>query len=125
MPVAAMRPCRNAPRGCRGLARKDFCDACRDAGARVDTRPSAAQRGYGYRWQKYSKEYLWRHPVCVDPQRRHVGLAVPSAVTDHVIPHKGDEQLMWDESNHQALCKGCHDHKTATLDGGFGPAPVR
>jgi 5-methylcytosine-specific restriction protein A len=90
------------------------------AGAKVDTRPSAAARGYGYKWQVYSTDYRKQHRWCVDPQRRHVGVLMPTAVTDHVIPHKGDEQLMWDPNNHQALCKGCHDHKTATIDGGFG-----
>lgn len=30
-------------------------------------------------------------------------------VCDHVIPHKGDEALFWDEDNLQTLCKPCHD----------------
>lgn len=37
---------------------------------------------------------------------------VLSTVVDHVIPHRGDDVLFWDESNWQALCKSCHDsHK--------------
>ncbi|WP_304879789.1 HNH endonuclease [uncultured Parasutterella sp.] len=28
--------------------------------------------------------------------------------------------MFWDESNWQALCKRCHDRKTAAEDGGFG-----
>ncbi|WP_456243258.1 HNH endonuclease [Thermacetogenium phaeum] len=36
------------------------------------------------------------------------------------MPHKGDRQLFWDESNWQALCKPCHDSKTAREDGGWG-----
>ncbi|WP_289184903.1 HNH endonuclease [uncultured Parasutterella sp.] len=28
--------------------------------------------------------------------------------------------MFWDESNWQALCKHCHDVKTAKEDGGFG-----
>jgi len=30
-------------------------------------------------------------------------------VADHRRPHRGDEQLFWDESNLQCLCKPCHD----------------
>jgi predicted kinase len=44
-------------------------------------------------------------------------------VVDHIIPHKGDYELFWDEGNWQTLCKRCHDVKTATEDGGFGAAP--
>ena len=36
------------------------------------------------------------------------------------LANKGDYDLFWDEANHQALCKRCHDIKTATEDGGFG-----
>lgn len=45
-----------------------------------------------------------------------------STVVDHIKPHKGDQQLFWSKANHQALCKECHDTKTATEDGGFGRA---
>jgi 5-methylcytosine-specific restriction protein A len=31
---------------------------------------------------------------------------------DHVVPHRGDRQLFWDTSNHQALCHSCHSRKT-------------
>jgi 5-methylcytosine-specific restriction endonuclease McrA len=30
-------------------------------------------------------------------------------VVDHIIPHKGDKALFWDEKNWQPLCKYCHD----------------
>jgi 5-methylcytosine-specific restriction protein A len=45
---------------------------------------------------------------------------VAAVVVDHIIPHKGDKALFWDSGNWQALCKRCHDVKTATEDGGFG-----
>ncbi|MFP5078640.1 HNH endonuclease [Rhizobium sp. YIM 134829] len=32
-------------------------------------------------------------------------------VCDHVIPHKGDLELFWDETNLQTLCKTCHDRE--------------
>ena len=34
-------------------------------------------------------------------------------MVDHIIPHKGNLELFWDEDNLQALCKPCHDRKTA------------
>lgn len=30
-------------------------------------------------------------------------------VADHIIPHRGDARLFWDEANLQTLCKSCHD----------------
>ena len=33
---------------------------------------------------------------------------------DHIIPHRGDQKLFWDEQNWQPLCKDCHDRKTGT-----------
>ncbi|WP_390622926.1 HNH endonuclease [Ralstonia syzygii] len=44
---------------------------------------------------------------------------VPATVVDHIVPHKGDQHLFWRRSNWQALCKACHDRKTAREDGGF------
>ena len=39
------------------------------------------------------------------------------------LPHQGDQALFWNASNWQALCKRCHDAKTAREDGGFGNRP--
>jgi len=39
--------------------------------------------------------------------------AKPSTDVDHIIPHRGDEKLFWDETNWQALCHECHGVKTA------------
>ena len=39
---------------------------------------------------------------------------------DHIVPHRGDARLLYDENNLQSLCKSCHSRKTATEDGGFG-----
>ncbi|OKO67049.1 HNH endonuclease [Bradyrhizobium sp. NAS96.2] len=45
-------------------------------------------------------------------QRKGCGRVEPDTsllVCDHVIPHRGDERLFWDEANLQTLCKTCHD----------------
>ena len=41
-----------------------------------------------------------------------LGRITAATVVDHKIPHKGDPQLFWDETNWQSLCAPCHDsHK--------------
>jgi 5-methylcytosine-specific restriction protein A len=54
---------------------------------------------------------LSRNPLCVECERQ--GRITPATVVDHIIPHKGNLELFWDEDNLQALCKPCHDRKTA------------
>ena len=81
-------------------------------------RLSSTKRGYNYAWQKYRLYFLYINPLCVIHLKR--GRLVSADTVDHIIPHKGDRQLFIDTSNHQALCKQCHDIKTATEDGGFG-----
>lgn len=82
---------------------------------------TTAQRGYGSRWQKARQTFLLRSPLCVECSRN--GRVTEARVVDHVVPHRGDQDLFWDTSNWQALCKRCHDVKTATEDGGFGNRP--
>jgi len=38
-----------------------------------------------------------------------MGDVTPATVVDHIIPHKGDDKLFWDQTNWQPLCKECHD----------------
>ena len=73
-------------------------------------RPSAARRGYGPRWRRARAAYLARHPLCVPCKA--AGRLVSATVVDHVVPHRGDPVLFWDESNWRGLCKPCHDAKT-------------
>lgn len=77
------------------------------------TRP-AAKRGYNRRWQKARKSYLEAHPLCVQCAKQ--GEYVRATVVDHIVPHRGDQKLFWDQNNWQSLCKSCHDKKTLTED---------
>jgi len=81
-------------------------------------RGTAAQRGYDARWRKVRKRFLAENPLCTECMKE--GRLTPATVVDHIVPHKGDPELFWDESNWQPLCKQCHDRKTAREDGGFG-----
>jgi len=89
-------------------------------------RPTAAQRGYGARWQRARARYLRENPFCVEC--RMEGRIEVATVVDHIVPHRGDPTLFWDEANWRALCRGHHDIATARYDGGFGnprkPKPV-
>lgn len=85
-------------------------------------RETAAQRGYGWRWQKAREGWLRAHPLCVRCEAR--GLVVVGTDVDHIVPHKGDMELFWDRTNWQTLCGTCHDTKTATEDGGFGRVSI-
>lgn len=99
--------------GCPVLGSPPACAAAACPGTRKRradaARPSAAQRGYGARWQATARGWLRRHRWCV----RCGALAT---VLDHIKPHRGDVQLFWDRRNWQSLCKRCHDSKTATED---------
>ena len=44
------------------------------------------------------------------------GRYVKATVVDHIVPHRGDQKLFWDQSNWQALCKRHHDLKTGNED---------
>lgn len=73
-------------------------------------RENSASRGYDDRWRKYRAVFLSEHPLCIECERQ--GLIVEATVVDHIIPHRGDYGLFWDEANHAALCKPHHDRKT-------------
>lgn len=68
-------------------------------------------------WRKARAVYLREHPLCVECKRN--GRLTPATVVDHVEPHQGDKHRFWDKANWQALCKRCHDRKTAR-EGGRG-----
>ena len=68
---------------------------------------SSAQRGYGYKWQQYRLKFLKANPLCKFCENE--GRVTEAKIVDHIIPHEGNQQLFWDECNHQPLCKLCHD----------------
>lgn len=79
--------------------------------ATPEGRPTAAQRGYNYEWQKYRKVSLAQHPLCVHCQQ--AGRVTAATIVDHIIPHRGDRHLFWSPTNHQPLCSVHHNRKTA------------
>ncbi len=102
------RPCRYP--GCPNLCEKGiYCEEHSDYSA-DRLRGGAAARGYDARWRKARKAFLTRHPLCAECLKN--GTLTPATVVDHIVPHRGDHALFWDEQNWQPLCKSCHDKKT-------------
>lgn len=73
-------------------------------------RPNAYQRGYDDRWRAARLAWLTNHPLCAECSRQ--GRITAAGVVDHILPHRGDAGLFWDEGNWQSLCKRCHNAKT-------------
>ena len=71
-------------------------------------------RGYGHHWRKKNGLRAWvlrREPFCRTCWAR--GLSVKATVVDHIRPMA--QGGSYDEpENLQALCKECHDRKTAS-----------
>ena len=64
------------------------------------------------RWKRLRVRQLQAEPLC--RMCAQLKKLVEATVVDHVKAHRGDEELFFDESNLQSLCKPCHDaHKQA------------
>lgn len=73
-------------------------------------------------WKTGRKAFLLSHPLCAECSSR--GQIVAATVVDHITPHRGDVDLFFDMDNWQALCKTCHDIKSAREGPRFGLGPV-
>ena len=73
-------------------------------------RGSAASRGYGRAWRRARIVFLRNNLLCTDC--KSAGKTTAASVVDHVVPHRGNRTLFWDQDNWQPLCKTHHDQKT-------------
>ena len=116
MPVRSNTPCRHP--GCPELVPygEKYCEKYCDKHKPLhnDEQQSANSRGYGRAWQKASRRYLEAHPLCVECMKE--GRYVRATDVDHIVPHRGDQRLFWDEDNWQALCHRHHSIKTRSED---------
>ena len=112
LPRIPNHPC--AHPGCPRLVPKGkkYCED--HIGLHPEEQRSASVRGYGSRWQKARKRYLEAHPLCVECLKE--GRYEKATDVDHIIAHRGDSVLFWDESNWQALCHRHHSEKTRRED---------
>ena len=64
-----------------------------------------------YVWRRAARVYKDANPLCVACLEG--GVATPVWAVDHIVPHDGNLDLFWDESNWQSLCESHHNAKTA------------
>jgi len=58
------------------------------------------------RWRKLRAMQLKKHPICALCDKS--GIVSRATVVDHITPHKGNYDIMWDTDNLQSLCATCH-----------------
>lgn len=73
-------------------------------------RGTTAERGYGYAWQKFARQYLRENPLCVECLKN--GRTTAATCVDHVVPFKGNMDKFWGV-DYSALCNPCHARKSA------------
>ena len=116
MAMAARRPC--SAQGCSALVSSGRCPT--HARQQDRARGTAVERGYDWRWAKFSKRWLLRHPLCgmradgrIHEESRRPscrGREVLAQCTDHVVPmSRGGAQ--YDTSNLMSLCIACNTAK--------------
>jgi len=102
---------------CGGKISGGECDRCGPVRKPSEReRQTAYQRGYDRSWQKYATRFKQQHPICAHCQRQ--GKLSAAEHVDHIIAHKGDQELFWDRANHQGLCASCHSRKTTQEQAG-------
>ncbi|WP_228181979.1 AAA family ATPase [Streptomyces anulatus] len=100
---------------------KGRCPACQPARTRTSGQKRADWR-WVYddpRWAPLRDQVLSEEALC------RAGCGHPPNVVDHIRPHRGDDQLAFDRANCQAMCKPCHDSKTAHETGFAGGGTKR
>jgi 5-methylcytosine-specific restriction endonuclease McrA len=78
---------------------------------------SSSERGYTWAWTKARNAYLRDNPLCVMCKAMKPSRVTAANVVDHIVPHQGNQELFWDESNWQSLCRRHHDTDKAEQEG--------
>lgn len=75
----------------------------------VQSRASAAKRGYDHLWRAFRLAFLNQHPLCSDCQAQ--GFITASQEVHH-LKKLADGGPRLDPSNCLALCQSCHSIRT-------------
>lgn len=79
-------------------------------------RLNSYQRGYNAMWRKARLKFLQVNQLCEYCEARDI--ITIATVVDHRIPHRGDRELFWDESNWVACCETCHNSYKQRIEKG-------
>ena len=74
-------------------------------------RESPSKRGYGRAWQRTRLRYLANHPCCEDCEAE--GRVSAATQVHHIKKQREHPGLKHAEHNLMALCKRCHDIRSA------------
>ena len=107
MPYASLRKCTYP--GCNVLVKGGRCVA--HPSKRVVRDPDIKKLYNDPRWKRMREAQLVKDPWCAECLNR--GEHTLATEVDHIVPHDGDPQLFFDETNLQSLCKPDHSSKTA------------
>ena len=108
--------------GCGTLVPQGRCSVHTRAQRQVTSRFQVGETRYDTaRWRDTARRFRAAHPLCAHSDLGVAGCTLVTEAVDHVVPHRGDARLFWDQTNWQPLCKACHAAKTARETAG---APV-
>ena len=114
MPLSPKTPCSKC-----GTLKRGRCPKCEKERLKRLPRRHDYQDLYNTTaWRRARLAFLAENPYCVECEKQ--GRDRLAEHVDHIVPHKGDLDLFWDQENWQPLCRRCSNRKTAIEDGGFG-----
>jgi 5-methylcytosine-specific restriction enzyme A len=104
MPWKPKKVCNKA--GCNRLTADSYCDEHKHQ----QKNSYAPSLRYGRNWKARAKAFKAQNPLCIECLKE--GKIVPVYGVDHIIPHRGNVDLYWDETNWQSLCQHHLNAKT-------------
>jgi len=72
-------------------------------------RGSAASRGYDWKWQKFRKRYLAKHPICECRRCMGENIVRPADTIHHIVRLADRPDLKYAVSNLVAMARACHE----------------
>ena len=119
MPNKPKKLCAKA--GCCTITDQRYCDKhtdiyIKEVRKKYDKQRPAYHRLYGLSvWATLRNRVLSGTPFCIECAKQDI--IKLADVVDHIVDHRGDVNKFLDINNLQALCKKCHDRKTARTVG--------
>lgn len=76
-------------------------------------KPTGRAKGYNKDWDIFRRRFIHHNPRCYCCGRHKDDVRIE---VDHVIAHKGNDELFWKSDNLIPLCKSCHSMATGMFD---------